>query len=227
MYFMRVLLIEDEYIIAEPTIACLKMNNYQVTLMMNGEDGLIEGFSNIYDIILLDIMLPKMDGLEVLQRLRKSKVKTPILLLTAKNQVMDRINGFDLGADDYLPKPFEYSELLARMRALLRRSGSLQETNTLIYSNMELHPFNALLKTEKGEQKLTLKESQLLELLMTRTKMITPKDLIIEKLWDFDREAGDSNVEYHISKLRRKMKLLEASASIKIIRGLGYYLEEC
>ena len=224
---MKVLLIEDEYIIAEPTVACLRMNNYQVTLMMNGEDGLIEGFSGVYDIILLDIMLPKMNGLEVLQRLRKARVKTPILMLTAKNQVEDRINGFDLGADDYLPKPFEYGELLARMRALLRRSGSLEETHTLTFSNMELYPFNTLLKTKKGEQKLTLKESQLLELLMTRSKMITSKDLIIEKLWGFDSEADGSNVEYHISKLRHKMKILETDASIKMIRGLGYHLEDC
>jgi len=222
---MNVLLIEDERVIAEPTIKILKMDNYQVDWERCGEDGLHAGLTNKHDIILLDIMLPKLNGFEVLKKLRAEKIKTPIIMLTARDQVEDKISGLDFGADDYLAKPFNFDELLARMRASLRRNGLLQENNTITFANFELQPFNSLLTSEKGKQKLTAKEATLLELLITRNRMIISKDIIIEKLWDFNDEPTDANVEYHVSKLRKKLKLVKAKATIHSIRGVGYHLE--
>jgi len=222
---MKVLLIEDEWVIAEPTLKILKLNHYQADLETNGEAGLLAGLTNQYDLILLDIMLPSMDGFEVLKKLRAQKIKTPVIMLTARDQLEDRINGLDFGADDYLSKPFEFDELLARMRALLRRSGLLEESGSIKFANFELQPFNSSLVTSEGEQKLTAKEALLLELLVTRNKIIITKELIIERLWDYDSDAGDANVEYHVSKLRQKLKLVGAKTKINSIRGVGYHLE--
>jgi len=222
---VNVLLVEDERVIAEPTIKILKMNHYQVDWESCGEEGLFAGLSDKYDIILLDIMLPKLDGFEILKQLRAEKIKVPIMMLTARDQVEDKISGLDFGADDYLAKPFDFDELLARMRALLRRNGLLQESNTIKFANFELHPFNSLLISENGEQRLTAKESTLLGLLIARNRMVISKDIIIEKLWDFDDEVTDANVEYHVSKLRKKLKLIKAAATINSIRGVGYHLE--
>ena len=222
---MRILMIEDEWLIAEPTEEILKKHNYSVDVVGDGEAGLDYGLSGVYDLILLDVMLPKMDGFEILRHLRKAGIKTPVLMLTAKGQIEDKIMGLDFGADDYLPKPFDYQELLARMRALLRRSGALDETNTLKIANLELNPLNLTLTSDMGMQKLTLKESQLLGLLIQRKNMATPKDLILDKLWDFDSDVDGSHVEYHISNLRKKMKQIHSLAVIKTERGLGYILK--
>lgn len=222
---MKVLLIEDEWVIAEPTIKILTTNNYQVDLEKDGEQGFLSGLTNKYDLILLDIMLPKLNGFEVLKRLRKDNIKTPIMMLTARDQTIDKINGLDCGADDYLAKPFDFDELLSRMRALLRRSGFLEENHVIRFANFELCPFKSLITSGKKDQKLTLKEFMLLELLISRNKMIITKELIIERLWGFDSDATGSNVEYHVSKLRQKLKFIEAKASVNTIRGLGYHLE--
>lgn len=222
---MNVLLVEDERVIAEPTLKVLKLNNYHVDWESCGEKGLLAGLTGKYDVILLDIMLPKLNGFDILKRLRAEGIKTAVVMLTARDQVEDKINGLDFGADDYLAKPFDFDELLARMRAVLRRHGLLQENNTIQFVNFELQPFSGLLITEAGEQKLTSKELALLELLVSRNKTIVTKDIIIEKLWDFDDDATDSNVEYHVSKLRKKLKLVNANVSLNAIRGVGYHLE--
>jgi len=222
---MNVLLVEDERVIAEPTIRILKLNNYHVDWETCGEQGLLAGLTGKYDIILLDIMLPKTNGFKILKGLRAKKIEAPIIMLTARDQIGDKINGLDFGADDYLAKPFDFDELLARMRAVLRRQGLLQENNTIQFANFELQPFNGLLITERGEQKLTSKELVLLELLISRNKTIVTKDIIMEKLWNFDDEVTDSNVEYHVSKLRKKLKLVKATVSLNAIRGIGYHLE--
>jgi len=224
---MNVLVVEDERVIAEPTIKVLKLSNYTVDWESCGEAGLSAGLTNKYDVILLDIMLPKMNGFEILKGLRAAGINTAIIMLTARDQVEDKITGLDFGADDYLAKPFDFEELLARMRAVLRRHGLLQENNTISFANFELQPFNGLLITETSEQKLTSKELALLELLITRNKTLVTKEIIIEKLWDFDGDATDSNVEYHVSKLRKKLKLVNANVSLNVIRGVGYHLEVC
>lgn len=219
-------MIEDEQLIAEPTQEILKGHNYVVDLAFDGEEGLYAALTDIYDLILLDIMLPKMDGFEVLKRLRQEKIQTPVLMLTARDQMEDKIHGFEYGADDYLPKPFEYPELLARMRALLRRSGSLNENNTLRFGNLELDPYASTLISEAGSLNLTLKEAQLMEIFMKRSRFLTSKELILNRLWDLESDASDANVEYHVSKLRSKIKKVQGKVQIKSSRGQGYQLIE-
>jgi len=222
---MRVLVVEDERFIAEPVAEILREHKYGVDLAFDGEDGLYQGLSGIYDVILLDIMLPKLDGLSVLRRLRSEGVNTPVLMLTAKGEVGDRVAGLDLGADDYLPKPFEFVELLARMRALTRRN--VESTgDVLTFGDLSLNPYTAKLVVWEQAVTLYLKECQLLALLMRRKGMATPKELIMEKLWDLESEVGDANVEYHVSKLRKRLKEVGSHVQIKMMRGIGYVLED-
>ena len=221
---MKILIIEDEKYIARPMAQILQKNNYSVELAHDGEMGLDFALTGIYDVIILDIMMPKMDGIQVCKRLRLAKIDTPVLMLTAKGQTREKIAGLDVGADDYMAKPFDYDELLARIRALTRRRGTLQESQHLKISNLIFEPQTMTLETKAGKVTLPLKEGQLLELLLLQGKMTTSKELIIDKLWNFDAEIGFSNVEYHISLLRKKLKLIEAKASIKTIRGVGYLL---
>lgn len=222
---MKVLYIEDEIYMARPVEQLLKQNHYSVDLAHDGEEGLYLGMTGLYDLILLDIMLPKIDGFEVLRQLRAGGITTPIIMLTARDQAEDQINGLDLGADDYLPKPFQYPVLLARLRALARRRDSFQEDSLLKTGDLALDPHSLLLRTKSQSQKLTLKEAQLLELLIQRGKMATPKQLVIDKLWEMDSDAHGSNVEYHVSTLRKKMKLIQTETSIKTVWGVGYILK--
>jgi len=222
---MKVLLIEDEVYIAKPIEQALKRNNYSVDLAFDGEYGLDCGLANMYDIIVLDIMLPKMDGITVLRELQKNGVKAPVLLLTAKKQTRDKIYGLDSGADDYLVKPFDTDELLARLRALSRRRSEIDFGGILKFGNIELNPHTLFLNCGEDNSKLTLKEAQLLELLIHRKNMITSKELIIEKLWGYDSDTEDSHVEYHVSLLRKKLMAIGASVSIITVRGAGYTLK--
>jgi DNA-binding response OmpR family regulator len=223
---MRVLLIEDEIYIAKPIEQALKRDNYSVDLAFDGEHGLDCGLTDVYDIVVLDIMLPKMDGITVLRELRKNGVKTPVLLLTAKKQIQDRIDGLDSGADDYLVKPFDTNELLARLRALGRRRSEIDFDGILRIGNIELNPHTLFLNSGDNSCKLTLKEAHLLELLIKRKGMITPKELIIEKLWGYDSDTEDGHVEYHVSLLRKKLITMNAKISIITVRGVGYSLNE-
>ncbi len=222
---MRILLVEDEKHLAEAIVQILKKNNYTVDMVHDGEDGLDYALSDIYDIILLDIMLPKLSGLEVLKEIRKAGLSVPILMLTAKGEISDRVYGLDCGADDYLPKPFASEELLARVRALSRRRGEISTTDALQYGDITLTPSTLLLSKDKAEIKLTLKESELLAFLMLRKEMISSKELIIEKLWGFDSEAEHNNVEVYISFLRKKLSFVKSNVSITTTRGVGYTLE--
>lgn len=222
---MRILLVEDEKHLAEAIVQILKKNNYTVDMVHDGEDGLDYALSDIYDIILLDIMLPKLSGLEVLKEIRKAGLSVPILMLTAKGEISDRVYGLDCGADDYLPKPFASEELLARVRALSRRRGEISTTDALQYGDITLTPTTLMLSKDKTEIKLTLKESELLAFLMLRKEMISSKELIIEKLWGFDSEAEHNNVEVYISFLRKKLSFLKSNVSITTTRGVGYTLE--
>ena len=222
---MRILLVEDEKHLAEAIVQILKKNNYTVDMVHDGEDGLDYALSDIYDIILLDIMLPKLSGLEVLKEIRKAGLSVPVLMLTAKGEISDRVYGLDCGADDYLPKPFASEELLARVRALSRRRGEISATDALQYGDITLTPTTLMLSKDKTEIKLTLKESELLAFLMLRKEMISSKELIIEKLWGFDSEAEHNNVEVYISFLRKKLSFLKSNVSITTTRGVGYTLE--
>lgn len=222
---MRLLLIEDELHLAEAISQILKKNNYTVDMVHDGEAGYDYGMSNIYDMILLDIMLPKMNGIEVLKALRKSGVTIPILMLTAKGEIGDRVTGLDSGADDYLPKPFATEELLARIRALFRRKGDIQTSIEMAIGDISLNSSTLILAKDSHTIKLTLKESELLEYLILRKGLIASKELIIDKLWGYDSEAEHNNVEVYISFLRKKLNFLKSNVSITTTRGVGYALE--
>lgn len=222
---MKILIVEDEEQLSEALGAILEKNNYFVDRVFDGEDGLDYILSDIYDVIILDIMLPKMSGLEVLKSARKSGIDTPIILLTAKGDVSDKVIGLDSGADDYLPKPFYTEELLARIRALGRRKGEVISDNNLKFGDITLN--TATLELSNGDKviKITAKEFGLLELLINRKNTITNKDDIINKLWGYDSDAEYNNVEVYVSFLRRKLTFLKSQVAIKAIRNIGYILE--
>lgn len=223
---MKILIVEDEVYHAKPMANVLMKHNYSVEIAYDGEEGLYFGLNGSYDLILLDIMLPIMDGIEVLKKLRAAGIKIPVMMLTARDQVEDRIAGLDFGADDYLPKPFVYEELLARMRALLRRGLNLQENARLKMGSLELDVHGFTVFSKDKSRVLPKKEAQLLELLLSRSKKATPKELILDKLWDFDSEAAANNVDYHIWSLRKKLKTIGAGVGVKTIRNVGYLIEE-
>lgn len=224
--FLRVLIVEDEKYLAEALMHILKKHNYLVDISLNGQDGLDNSLTDIYDAIILDVMLPKLNGFEVIKEIRSNKISTPVIMLTAKNELEDRVKGLDYGADDYLPKPFETSELLARLRAITRRKTKEIISSNIKFSNITLNLDNLIISNEILSLNLTLKEAGLLELLILNKDVITSKNSIIEKLWGFDSEAEDNNVEVYISFLRKKLTLINAKVKITTIRNLGYRLDE-
>lgn len=222
---MRLLIVEDEVHLAEALTQILKKHHYSVDAAHDGLSGLDNALSGIYDLILLDVMLPGMDGMSILRELRKEGVTTPVIMLTAKGEVSNKIEGLDTGADDYIAKPFSTGELLARIRAALRRKGEVLLEDTLKYGDIELNPSTLKLSGNGKEIKLILKESELMELLISRKQAVTSKDQIIEKLWGYDSEAEGNNVEVYISFLRKKLAFLQSDVRINTIRGAGYVLE--
>lgn len=222
---MRVLIVEDEEQLSEALGNILEKNNYSVDRVFNGIDGLDYFLSNIYDVVILDIMLPKMNGLDVLKCARKEGIFTPTILLTAKGEISDKVVGLDCGADDYLSKPFYTEELLARIRALSRRKGEVVNNNELSYGDISLNLSTLELRCRENSIKLTAKESNLLELLINRKGMVTGKDDIIIKVWGYESEVEHNNVEVYVSFLRRKLLSLKSTTSIKAMRNLGYILE--
>lgn len=223
---MRILIVEDEIHLSEALTQILRKNNYTVDAVYDGESGLDNALSNIYDLIVLDIMLPKMDGISLLKNIRGEGISTPVILLTAKGEISDKVAGLDSGADDYLPKPFATEELLARIRALSRRKGEVIVDNALKFGDIELNPSILKLSCGNKEVKLILKESELLELLISRKNTAASKELIIEKLWGFDSDVEYNHVEVYISFLRKKLNFLNSDVKINTVRGVGYILEE-
>lgn len=222
---MRILLVEDEEYMAQAVAQVLGKNNYTVDLAHDGEYGLDCALSGIYDIVILDIMLPGHSGLEILKTLRQERIAVPVLLLTAKGETEDKVTGLDLGSDDYLTKPFEMQELLARLRVLARRKQEISVQNGYAFGDIHLNPYTLSLYCGNQSFKLTLKESQLLEMLMDARGGVISKDRIIEKVWGFDSDAEDRHVEVYISFLRKKLKALGADTSIETVRGMGYTLQ--
>ncbi len=225
---MRLLLIEDEERFAEALCSSLKMEHYITDWAKDGEEGLSYGLSDVYDAIILDIMLPKMNGLSVLKELRTRNIHTPVLLLTAKSELNDKITGLDSGADDYLTKPFHREELYARLRALTRRQGGTVNLQELAFNDIYmLQGSNELYcKTSGGSMPLNGKEYQLMEYLLRNAGQIISREQIIEKIWGYDTDAEYNNVEVYISFLRKKLTFLKANVSIQTIRKLGYKLTD-
>ncbi|AIQ71614.1 response regulator transcription factor [Paenibacillus graminis] len=222
---MRILIVEDEVHLAEALTQILKKQNYSVDAVHDGRSGLDYAQSGIYDLLLLDIMMPEMDGITVLKKLRSEGISTPVIMLTARGEITDMVTGLDYGADDYIAKPFSSEELLARIRAALRRKGEVIPDDTLKLGDIELNTANLRLSVKGKEIKLNLKENELLELLILRKQAVTSKEQIIEKLWGFDSEAEHNNVEVYISFLRKKLTFLNSEVRINTIRNVGYVLE--
>ena len=222
---MRVLLIEDELHLSEAIAHLLKKNNYTVDAVYDGLDGYDYIMSDIYDIVILDVMLPSMNGFEVLQKVRGENITVPIIMLTARSQVEDKISGLDYGADDYLTKPFVMDELMARLRALGRRKNKQIEKNILSLGDVNFDKDNLKLYAKDKSVYLTHLESELFQLFVSRKEMITSKEMIIIKLWGYDSDAEDNNAEVYVSFLRKKLRYVSAAVNIKTTRGVGYSLE--
>lgn len=221
---MRVLLVEDEVRLAEALQQLLTKNKYTVDVANDGLTGLDNASSGIYDVIVLDNMLPKLDGLELLRRLRQGGVRTHVILLTAKDEVSDKVAGLDVGADDYLTKPFSTEELLARLRAQGRRREESFVADYLTYGDLTLHLSDYILSHSSGQSagrqiSLGLKEFGILRLLMERAGGVISKEELITKIWGYDSEAEYNNVEVYISFLRKKLRHIQSGTAIATVRG--------
>ena len=224
-YTVRILVADDEPEMTMVLEALLKREHYSVDVVYNGQDALDYGLAENYDCIILDIMMPKLDGIQALQALRAKNVATPVLLLTAKSQVEDRVAGLDSGADDYLPKPFDNREFIARVRALTRRGGEYTP-KVLTAGNISLDCSTFELKCGSACIRLGNKEFQMLELLMRKTGRLISTEQFMEHIWGYDSEAEINVVWAYISYLRRKLEAVGANVRISARRGQGYLLEE-
>ena len=222
---MRILVIEDEVGLADALVHILNQNKYQADACYDGISGLDNALSNIYDLIILDVMLPKMNGFEILKNIRFNKLNVPVILLTAKDEVSYKITGLDIGADDYLTKPFNTDELLARIRSLFRRNSNINFENTISYNDVSLNLMNYELSSNNKSLKLGLKEFCIMEMLIKDSNIIISKEKLIEKVWGYESNAEYNNVEVYISFLRKKLSHIDSKVIIKTIRGVGYSLE--
>ncbi|MBQ1794931.1 MAG: response regulator transcription factor [Treponema sp.] len=223
---MRILLVEDEVRLSQALVEIFQKNRYGVDAVYTGPEGLKYAQSGIYDAIILDIMLPGMDGISILKTLREEKNQVPVLMLTAKDDIADKVKGLDCGADDYMTKPFSTDELLARVRALTRRKGDVKE-DSITFGDLTLNKNNCELQKVGGDViKLSLKEFQIIDLLFENPHQIIKKERIIEKIWGGDSDAEYNNVEVYISFIRKKMEQLKVRTQIRTARGIGYSLEE-
>lgn len=222
---MNILIADDERDLTDALKEILKRNNYSVTVASDGETGLDFALSGVFDLIILDVMMPKIDGFTVLKTIREQKMDVPVLMLSAKAETANKIGGLNLGADDYITKPFDTEELLARIRALLRRKEKFTG-DVLNYGDISLDRDNAALSC--GDKKITLgkKEFQILEMLILNAGKSIDKERFIEKIWGYDTEAEYNTIEVYVSFLRKKLNAVNSKTEIKSLRGIGYTLGE-
>lgn len=222
---MNILIVEDEKRLADALAHILLENKYMVDVVYDGADGLAYGESGIYDCIILDIMLPSMNGFDVCLELRKKRITTPVLMLTAKDTVYDKVRGLDAGADDYMTKPFSPDELMARLRVLTRRRGEVI-LDEMKYCDITLHLDQSKLSCTKNLKSIHLnfKECEMLKMFMSKPEIIISKQDIITRIWGYDSDAGDNNVEAYVSFLRKKLTFVESSVEILSVKKLGYKL---
>ena len=222
--YIRLLLAEDEKTLSNSLVTIIKHNNYSVDAVYNGEDVIDYIETGVYDGAILDIMMPKIDGITVLKTIRAGDNKMPVLLLTAKSDVDDKVLGLDAGADDYLTKPFVTKELLARIRAMTRRQAELMD-NSLSFGDLKLDRASFELSSPSGKLPLTAKEFQIMESFMNHPSQIISAERLMEKIWGFDSDSEINVVWTYISYLRKKLKLLQSGVTIKAVRNIGYTLE--
>ena len=223
---MKILIIEDEYNLADAIASMLKSKKYSVEIKTNGEDGLDEALTDIYDLIILDVMLPYKNGFEILKELKEENISSKILMLTAKNTIDDKMIGFNNGADDYLTKPFHMEELMARVNVQLRKSNTVSSDSmtlgdiVLNIKSMELSNID-----ESHKVKIIGKEFQLLELFINNPNRVMEKEQLFTKIWGYDTECDINTLEAYISFIRKKLKLIKSKINLKAIRNMGYVLE--
>lgn len=222
---MKLLIAEDELDLAEALTVFFEKNHFTVDAVHNGFDAYEYAVAGDYDAIILDVMMPKMNGIQVLERLRSEGVKTPIMMLTAKGQKDDRITGFNAGADDYLPKPFDPDELISRVRAMLRRSEAYQPS-LLTCGDLSLDPVSGELRCRERAVRLSGREYQVMELFLRAPRQVFSAERIMEKVWGWDNEAEINVVWVNISNLRKKLRQIGSALTLRANRGLGYVLEE-
>ena len=221
---MNVLLVEDEKRLADSICEILSAQKIHCDAVYDGADGYDYAVSGIYDVILLDIMLPHINGFDVLTMLRKNKINTPIILLTARDEISDKVKGLDCGADDYLTKPFSSDELLARIRAVSRRKGEIV-LNEITYGDLILNIDSLSLSCAENSIRLGFKEFEIIKLLISNPSVIISKEDLLTKVWGYLSEAEDNNVEVYISFIRRKLAFLHSKVIITTVRKIGYHLE--
>ncbi|MGG1291819.1 response regulator transcription factor [Bacillus smithii] len=222
---MRLLVVEDHVDLLKSMIDILS-DEFEIDSATDGEEGLFLALQNIYDAIILDVMLPGMDGFDIVQRIRKEEIDTPVLFLTAKDSLEDRVKGLDFGGDDYLVKPFYASELKARIRALLRRSGSFTTKQTICYRGIELYGKDKDVMVDGHPIKLTAKQYELLEYLIQNKGTILTKEQIYDRVWGFDSDTTIAIVEVFIHHLRKKLEPFGYHTDIQTVRGVGYRLTD-
>lgn len=223
---MKILIVEDDVSLCGAIKAQLEFEGYDVESCHDGEDGLYYTSQNAYDLILLDRMLPKMDGISVLHEIRKSGINTPVMLITALGDVNDRVDGLDAGADDYLVKPFANRELSARVRALLRRPEKLGEDNIITFKDLRLDLNSQCLCGKYGSTELSKKEAQLLTLFFNNPNRTLTRELLFMRVWGPDTEVETANLDNYIHFIRRRVRAVTDEVAIVTVRGTGYKLEE-
>ncbi len=221
---MKVLVVDDETKLADALGELFRRNKFVVDVVYDGEDGLYCATTGDYDVVVLDVMMPNMDGFEVVRRMREQKVKVPVLMLTARDEVSNRVKGLDCGADDYLTKPFASEELLARVRALTRRQSEIVY-DEMSFEDVSLNPLNYTLSCGTKSVALGAKEYEIMRLFLSNPTQVIGKETIISKVWGLDSDITENNVEAYISFLRKKLFFIGSHLTISTKRMLGYYLE--
>ena len=223
---MRILIVEDEYNLADIIKEKLKKEKYSVDVCNDGEEGLYNALSGIYNLIILDIMLPSVNGIEILKKIREEGIETKVIMLTAKSELEDKILGLNQGADDYITKPFHIEELIARVNVQLRRDNSKIVKDILEYGDLKLNLKSSTITCNNSESiEIGLKELQILEYLIKNVGIFVSKDQLYDKIWGLDNEIESNNLEVYLSFLRKKLKLIDSKVNIKVSRGIGYKLE--
>ena len=225
---MRILVVEDEETIADIIATKLRAEKYEVDTCFDGEEGLYNALTNIYDLIVLDIMLPKKNGLEILKELKENDITSKVIILTAKSELDDKLKGFDTGADDYVTKPFHIEELIARVNVQLRNNSNHKVKDIIEYSDLSLNIRTSTLTCKSTNESINIpyREFLLLEYFMNNKKQIISKEQIYDKVWGIDTDYESNNLEAYLSFLRKKIKVIGSKVSIKAVRNLGYKMEE-
>ena len=224
---MRILVVEDEFNLADMIAIKLRKEKYNVDVSLDGEDGLDNALSDVYDLVILDIMLPKINGIEILKEIRNNNIDTKVIMLTAKSSLDDKLIGFENGTNDYITKPFHMEELIARVNVQLRNNEKNINKDILKFGDIELNVRTSTITCIKNNESINIsyKEFMILEYLMNNSNQIISKEQIYDKIWGIDNYFESNNLEAYLSFVRKKLKIIDSDVTIKAIRGMGYKLE--